>query len=79
MFANSTIVLMLLIDLLCAIAQQSYSRHAGIRRPSIKPLYSEIVKRIKAKFWGKSTCPPHLQTILLFFKIYIFFFILYDF
>ncbi len=69
------------LALLYGIIQQSYCRHTGVRRllvrrPSVKPIFSETVKRIKAKFWGKTTCPLYLQTILSFFKIlFIFFFV----
>ncbi len=30
------------LALLCATAQQSYSRHVGDRRPSVKPVFSEV-------------------------------------
>ncbi len=48
------------LALLCATAQQSYCRHAGVRRPSsvrhpsvlpsVKPVFSETDKQINAKF-----------------------------
>ncbi len=41
------------LALLCATAQQSYCRHAGVRRPSVKPVFSEPVRYINAKFVGK--------------------------
>ncbi len=41
------------LALLCATAQQSYCRHAGVRRPSVKPVFSEPVKQINAKFGTK--------------------------
>ncbi len=65
-----------LLPLLCATAQQSYCHHAGVRRPSVKLVFSETVKRIKAKFWWKPTCPPYLRTLFVF---YIFDFFFYDF
>ena len=34
------------LALLCATAQQSYCRHAVVRRPSVKPVFSEPVKHI---------------------------------
>ncbi len=49
---------LVLLALLCATAQQSYCRHAGVRRPSVrrpsvKLIFSEPVKQINAKFGGK--------------------------
>ncbi len=41
------------LALLCATKQQSYCRHAGVRRLSIKPVFSETDKQIDAKFGGK--------------------------
>ncbi len=40
------------LALLCATTQQSYCRHDGVCRPSVKPVFSEPVKQI-AKFGGK--------------------------
>ncbi len=50
--------LVFLLALLCATAQQSYCRHVGVRRPSVcrpsvKPVFSEPVRHINAKFGGK--------------------------
>ncbi len=48
------------LALLCATAEQSYCRHAGVRhpssvvrRPSVKPVFSEPFKQINAKFGEK--------------------------
>ncbi len=48
-----SILVVSFLALLCATAQQSYCRHAGVRRPSVKPVFSEPVKHINAKFGGK--------------------------
>ena len=44
---------LLFLAVLCATAQRSYCRHAGVRRPSAKPVFSEPVKQINVKFGGK--------------------------
>ncbi len=51
-----------------------------VLRLSVKPVVSETVKRINAKFGGKITCPPYLNTIFycLFLTIFIVYFF-YDF
>ncbi len=49
---------------LSATAQQSYCRHVGVR-PSVKPVFSETIKRINAKFWDK--LPVHHIAKLFFF------------
>ncbi len=66
------------LALLCATAQQSYCRHAGVRRPSsvvVRP--SSVVRRHRflgyhwmneCQILGTSTYPPYLQTIFFFSK-----------
>ncbi len=71
------------LALLCATAQQSYCRHAGVRRPSVcrpsvKPVFSEPVRHIKAKFGGKVPLHHISRPFSLFFKILHFCFF-YDF
>ncbi len=63
----------------CATTQQSDCRHVGIRRPSIvKPIFSEPVKQINAKFGGKVPLTISIPVIFFFefkaFDFYIFFF-----
>ncbi len=59
------------LPLPCATAQQqSYIVHAITRasvvRPSVKPIFSETIKRINTKLWGKAACRLYLQTISFF-------------
>ncbi len=75
------------LALLCATAQQSYCRHAGVRRPSVRPssivrrpsvklMFSEPIKQINAKFGGK--VPFHHISRPFFFcfsKFRIFYFL----
>ncbi len=45
------------LALLCATAQHSYCHVADFRRPSVKPRFSETVKRINTNFrWEVPTC-----------------------
>ena len=63
--------LRIVLALLCATAQESYCRHAGVRspsvrRPSLKPVCSETVKQIKIKFWEKLPVHHHISRLFFF-------------
>ncbi len=65
------------LALLCAAAQQSYCRYAGIRlprsvfrRPSVKSIFSETFKQINGNFLSYRptvVCRPFLLFCVLFF------------
>ena len=63
------------LALFCATVQQSYCRHAAVRRPGVKPVFSEPAKEINAKFGGKVHVPFHHISKLQTFALLI----LYDF
>ncbi len=71
------------LALLCATAQQSYCRHAGVRpsvrRPSVKPVFSEPVMQINAIFGGKVPFLHISRTFFFFFFQNFAFLIFYDF
>ncbi len=64
-----------LLALLCNTAQQRYCRHAGVRRPSVKPIFSETVVHTNTKFCGyvpaNNISRPYF---VLFFKHFNFWF-----
>ncbi len=59
------------LPLRCATAQQSYCRHVGVC-PQNPVFFSETLKRMNAKFWGK--LPVHHILKHIFFLIFWFFF-----
>ncbi len=67
------------LALLCATAQQSYCRHAGVRRPSVKPVFSELVMQINAKFGGKVPFHHISRSFFLFVFQNFAFLIFYEF
>ncbi len=74
------------LALLCATAQQSYCRHAGVRRPSsvvrpssVKPVFSEPVKQINAKFGGKVPFHHISRPLFCSFSKFVIFDFFYDF
>ena len=60
----------------CAIAQQSYSRHAGVRRPSVDIAFSDTTELINAKFGGQ--VPIHHISRPFFFLSFFFFFVCFS-
>ncbi len=72
------------LALLCATTQQSYCSQAGVRRrssvrrPSVKPVFSEPVKHIDAKFGGKVPF-DHISRPFFFVFQNFAFLIFYDF
>ncbi len=52
------------LALICVTTQQSYCRHAGFCRPSVKSVFSDPVKQINAKFGGKVPFFTHFSRFL---------------
>ena len=56
-----------------ASAQQSYCRHAGVRRPSVNSVFREPLKQINAKFGGRylfTISPDHFFFKILHFNFF---------